>query len=368
MAKDIAKTTQQFFLYKDSTGRVHVNALLHDETLWLTQKGIAELFEVEVPAISKHIKNILADGELMETRVVSKMETTAADGKNYNTAFYSLDMIIAVGYRVNSKQATAFRIWATEVLREYIIKGFAMDDERLKKISKFGADYFREMLDRIKEIRVSERRFYQQLKDIYALSADYNQDYRATIEFFARVQNKVHFAITGQTAPEIIHARADSEKNNMGLTSWEGSPNRRITRFDVIIAKNYLQKGELDDLRYIVIAFLDYAEHEAKSGRLIFMKDWESELDRIIDFNRKAVLMGKGKISREEAERKALDEYAKYRERIRPLEKQEWQQEYLLDIEELEKIEKEMEKKKKKLLLLQFFCLLFLRQTFLGQM
>jgi hypothetical protein len=270
------------------------------------------------------------------------METTATDGKSYNTAFYNLDMIIAVGYRVNSKQATAFRIWATEVLREYIIKGFAMDDERLQKVNKFGADYFREMLDRIKEIRVSERRFYQQLKDIYALSADYNQDYRATIEFFARVQNKVHFAITGHTAPEIIHARADSQKNNMGLTSWEGSPNRRITRADVIVAKNYLQKDELDDLRYIVIAFLDYAEHEAKSGRLIFMKDWEGELDRIIEFNRKAVLSGKGKISREEAAQKALAEYAKYRERIRPLEKQEWQQEYLLDIKELERIEEEM--------------------------
>ena len=251
-------------------------------------------------------------------------------------------MIIAVGYRVNSKQATAFRIWATEVLREYIIKGFAMDDERLKKVNKFGADYFREMLDRIKEIRISERRLYQQLKDIYALSADYNQDYRETLEFFARVQNKVHFAITGQTAPEIIHTRVDSQKTNMGLTSWEGSPKRRITKADVIIAKNYLLQGELDELRYIVIAFLDYAEHEAKSARLIFMKDWEGELDRILEFNRKAILSGKGKISREKAEQKALEEYTKYRERMRPLELQEWQQEYLLDIKELEKMESEI--------------------------
>jgi hypothetical protein len=338
---------QQFFLYKDSSGHVQINALFRDETLWLTQKAMAELFEVEIPAISKHIKNIFADGELKENQVISKMEITAADGKSYNTSFYNLDMIIAVGYRVNSKKATAFRIWATEVLREYIIKGFALDDERLKKVNKFGADYFREMLDRIKEIRVSERRLYQQLKDIYALSADYNQDYRETLEFFARVQNKVHFAITGNTAPEIIHARADSQKNNMGLTSWEGSPNRRITRTDVTVAKNYLNQGELDDLRYIVIAFLDYAEHETKSGRLIFMKDWEGELDRILEFNRKAVLSGKGRISREEAEKKALAEYAKYRERIRPLEQQEWQQEYLLDIKELEKMESELEKTEK---------------------
>jgi len=338
----MAVMPQQFFLYRDISGRVQINALFRDETLWLTQKGMAELFEVEIPAISKHIKNILADGELKENQVISKMETTAADGKSYKTAFYNLDMIIAVGYRVNSKNATAFRIWATEVLREYIVKGFAMDDERLKKVNKFGADYFREMLDRIKEIRVSERRLYQQLKDIYALSADYNQDYRETLEFFARVQNKAHFAITGNTAPEIIHARANSQKNNMGLTSWEGRPNRRITRADVVVAKNYLLQGELDDLRYIIIAFLDYAEHETNSGRLIFMKDWEGELDRILEFNRKAVLTGKGKIPREEAEKKALAEYAKYRKRIRPLEQHEWQQEYLLDIKELEKIEAEL--------------------------
>jgi hypothetical protein len=217
-----------------------------------------------------------------------------------------------------------------------------MDDERLKKVNKFGTDYFREMLDRIKEIRISERRLYQQLKDIYALSADYNQDYRDTLQFFARVQNKVHYAVTGQTAPEIIHTRADAVKSNMGLTSWEGSPERRITRADVIVAKNYLQKGELDDLRYIVIAFLDYAEHKAKSGQLVFMKDWEGELDRILDFNQKAILTGKGKITREEAEAKALAEYAKYRERIRPLERAEEQKELELDIAELEKLEAEL--------------------------
>ncbi|MCL2293273.1 MAG: virulence RhuM family protein [Spirochaetes bacterium] len=339
---DITAAAQQFFLYKDSAGRVQINALLHDETLWLTQKAIAELFQVERSVITKHIGNIYKESELSEKSVCANFAHTATDGKSYNTAFYNLDMIIAVGYRVNSKQATAFRIWATEVLREYIIKGFVIDDERLKKANKFGADYFREMLDRIKDIRISERRFYQQLKDIYALSADYNQDYRETLEFFARVQNKVHYAITGYTAPEIIHARSDHQKNNMGLTSWEGSPNRRITSTDVTVAKNYLQQDELDDLRYIVIAFLDYAEHEAKSKRLIFMKDWEGELNRILEFNRKAILAGKGTITREKAEQKALAEYAKYRERIRPLEQQEWQQEFLLDIKELEKMEAEL--------------------------
>jgi hypothetical protein len=342
---DMSVTSQPFFLYKDGMGRVRVNAFLRDETLWLTQKAMAELFEVERSVITKHIGNIYKEKELSEEAVSANFAHTATDGKTYNTTFYNLDMIISVGYRVNSKQATAFRIWATEVLREYIVKGFAMDDERLKKVNKFGVDYFRELLGRIKEIRVSERRLYQQLKDIYALSTDYNQDYRGTLEFFARVQNKVHFAITGHTAPEIIHARADFKKNNMGLTSWEGSPNRRITGTDVTVAKNYLLQDELDELRYIVTAFLDFAEHEAKSGRLIFMKDWESELDRILAFNRKAVLVGKGKISREEAERKALAEYAKYRECIRPVEQEEWQQEYLLDIKELEKMETEFKKR-----------------------
>jgi len=209
----------QFFLYRDISGRVRINALFRDETLWLTQKAMAELFEVERSVITKHIGNIFKEGELMEKTVCANFAHTAADGKSYNTSFYNLDMIIAVGYRVNSKKATAFRIWATEVLREYIIKGFALDDERLKKVNKFGADYFREMLDRIKEIRVSERRLYQQLKDIYALSADYNQDYRETLEFFARVQNKVHFAITGNTAPEIIHARAHSSSGATGMAT-----------------------------------------------------------------------------------------------------------------------------------------------------
>jgi hypothetical protein len=339
MGKDITAATQQFFFYKDATGRVQVNALFRDETLWLTQKTMAELFEVEVPAISKHIKNIFLEGELKENRVVSKMETTAADGKTYNTAFYNLDMIIAVGYRVNSKKATAFRIWATAVLREYIIKGYALDDDRLKNGNKFDRVYFRELLERIKEIRTSERMLYQQLKDIYALSADYNRDYEDTMLFFAKVQNKVHFAITGQTAAEVIHSRADAEKTNMGLTTWQASPDGRITRQDVSIAKNYLREGELKELRYIINLFLDYAQHEAESERVIYMRDWELELDKVLELNRKELLQSAGKISHEEALQKAIAEYEKYRDKLKVTEKEDAEQEYLLDIKELEKIE-----------------------------
>jgi hypothetical protein len=339
MAKDITATSQQFFFYKDATGKVQINALFRDETLWLTQKTMAELFEVEVPAISKHIKNIFLEGELKENRVVSKMETTATDGKTYNTAFYNLDMIIAVGYRVNSKKATAFRIWATAVLREYIIKGYALDDDRLKNGNKFDRVYFRELLERIKEIRTSERMLYQQLKDIYALSADYNRDYEDTILFFAKVQNKVHFAITGQTAAEVIHSRADAEKTNMGLTTWKASPDGRITRQDVTIAKNYLKEGELKELRYIVNLFLDYAQHEAESERVVYMRDWERELDKVLELNRKELLQSAGKISHEEALQKAIVEYEKYRDKLKVTEKEDAEQECLLDIKELEKIE-----------------------------
>jgi hypothetical protein len=329
----------QFFLYKDSAGNVQINTLMRDETFWLTQKTMAELFEVEVPAISKHIKNIFEDGELKENQVVSKMEITATDGKNYNTTIYNLDMIIAVGYRINSKQATTFRIWATSVLREYIIKGYALDDDRLKRGNKFDKAYFRDLLERIKDIRTSERMFYQQLKDIYALSADYNHDFEATIIFFAKVQNKVHFAVTGQTAAEVIHSRADSEKSNMGLTTWQNSPEGRITRQDVIIAKNYLKEGELKELRYIVNLFLDYAQHEAESEHVIFMRDWERELDKVLELNRKELLQSAGKISHEKALQKAIAEYEKYKAKLKLTEKEDSEREYLLDIKELEKLE-----------------------------
>jgi len=335
----------QFFLYRDSAGRVQINALLRDETLWLTQKTMAELFEVDRSVITKHIGNIYAEGELKEKSVCANFAHTAADGKNYNTAFYNLDMIIAVGYRVNSRRATAFRIWATAVLREYIIKGYALDDDRLKNGNKFDKAYFRDLLERIKDIRTSERMLYQQLKDIYSLSADYNRDYEDTILFFAKVQNKVHFAITGQTAAEVIHSRADANTANMGLTAWQASPDGRITRQDVTIAKNYLKEPELKELRYIVNLFLDYAQHEAEGERVIYMRDWERELDKVLELNRKELLQSAGKITHDEALKKAIAEYEKYRANLKLTEKEDSEQEYLLDIKELEKWEAELGKK-----------------------
>jgi len=333
----------QLFLYKDSSGKVQINALMRDETFWLTQKAMAELFEVDRSVITKHIGNIYTDDELIESATCAKFAQVQTEGNreiSRETSFYNLDMIIAVGYRVNSRKATSFRIWATSVLREYIIKGYALDDDRLKNGYKFDKAYFRELLERIKDIRTSERMLYQQLKDIYALSADYNQDYEDTILFFARVQNKVHFAITGQTAAEVIHSRVNANKINMGLTTWQNSPDGRITRQDVTIAKNYLKEGELKELRYIVNLFLDYAQHEAESERIICMRDWEHELNKVLELNRKELLQSAGKIKHEEALQKAIAEYEKYREKLKLTEKKDSEREYLLDIKELEKLEK----------------------------
>ena len=345
MKKEITKPAEeQFFLYKDSAGRVQINALLRDETLWLTQKVMAELFEVERSVITKHIGNIYAEGELKEKATCANFAQVQIEGNrevSRDIAFYNLDMIIAVGYRVNSRRATAFRIWATSVLREYIIKGYALDDDRLKNGNKFDKAYFRDLLDRIKDIRTSERMLYQQLKDIYSLSADYNRDYEDTILFFAKVQNKVHFAITGQTAAEVIHSRVDANAANMGLTNWQASPDGRITRQDVTIAKNYLKEPELKELKFIVNLFLDYAQHEAEGGRVIFMRDWERELDKVLELNRRELLHSAGKISHEEALKKAIVEYEKYRANLKLTEKEDSEQEYLLDIRELERLEAE---------------------------
>jgi hypothetical protein len=337
----IALNEQKFFLYKDKKGKINVNALLKNETIWLTQKSMAELFDVEVPAISKHIGRIYESGELQRNVSVSKMEIVQTEGNRQvirEVDFYNLDMIIAVGYRVNSPKATAFRIWATNVLHEYIIKGFVLDDERLKNGKHFGKDYFRELLERIKDIRTSERRLYQQLKDIYALSADYNDDKKETLLFFATVQNKVHYAITGQTSAEIIHSRADSSKKNMGLTTWKNAPDGNILKTDSPVAKNYLKEPELDELRYIVNAFLDYAERQAKHQELIFMKDWETQLEELLKFNKKAILQNAGKISKTQALKKAYDEYAKYKESLKIIEKSRSEQELIEDIKALDEI------------------------------
>jgi len=314
--RQIAKqnTFTEFLLYTTPNGKVKVEIFLRDKTIWLTQDKIALLFGVQRPAITKHLKNIFESGELQEDSDSSILEHTADDGKTYKTKFYNLDTIISVGYRVNSTKATHFRIWATERLKEYIIKGFTMDDERLKNPSNiFGQDYFEEQLARIRNIRSSERRFYQKITDIYAqCSTDYDPNEEITKQFFATVQNKLHFAISGQTAAEIIRSRVNSRKLNMGLTNWTNSPKGAIRKNDVTIAKNYLNEKELDGLNRIVTMYLDYAETQAQKGVAMTMKDWVNKLDSFLQFNEKDILQNSGKISHEVAITLAESEFDKY--------------------------------------------------------
>ncbi|OIP86702.1 cell filamentation protein Fic [Candidatus Shapirobacteria bacterium CG_4_8_14_3_um_filter_35_11] len=304
-----------FLLYTTPNGNVRVEIFLHNENIWLTQAKIAKLFDVGIPAINKHLKNIFESGELQEGSVISKMEITATDGKNYNTNFYNLDAIISVGYRVNSATATRFRIWATERLKEYIIKGFTMDDERLKTPNySFGQDYFEEQLARIADIRSSERRFYQKITDIYAqCSVDYDKNSVEAQHFFATVQNKLHFAISGYTAAEIISSRVDNAKPNIGLTSWKNSPQGAIRKTDVIVAKNYLDKEELWGLNNIVEQYLIFAESQAKRKKAMFMSDWDKKLSEFLKLNDRDILKDMGKVSHAVAEALALEEYEKYR-------------------------------------------------------
>jgi hypothetical protein len=305
----------EFLLYTTPNGKVKVEIFLRDENIWLTQEKIALLFGVQRPAVTKHLKNIFESGELDENSVSSILEHTAEDGKDYKTKFYNLDAIISVGYRVNSKQATLFRIWATERLREYIIKGFTMDDERLKNPNNiFGKDYFEEQLARIRDIRSSERRFYQKITDIYSqCSVDYDKNSEETKQFFATVQNKLHWAISKQTAAEIIYSRANSEKENMGLTTWKNAPMGRIRKDDVSIAKNYLNEQELNDLNRIVSMYLDYAELQASNRKIMTMKDWIEKLNAFLAFNEKEILNNLGKVSAEIAKAFAESEYEKFR-------------------------------------------------------
>ena len=304
----------EFLFYTTPNGKVKVEVFLKDETIWLTQDRIAQLFGVQRPAITKHLKNIFESDELNENSVSSILEHTAEDGKKYSTKFYNLDAIISVGYRVNSSQATHFRIWATERLKEYIVKGFTMDDERLKDPRHiFGKDYFEEQLARIRDIRSSERRFYQKITDIYALcSADYDPDEKITKQFFATVQNRLHFAISGQTSAEIIYTRVDSGKQYMGLTNWKNSPQGRIRKTDVAIAKNYLNEKELEYLNRIVTMYLDYAELQAQKSKIMYMKDWVEKLDAFLKFNEEEILQDKGKVSHEVAVALAEREFEKY--------------------------------------------------------
>lgn len=308
----------EILLYNTPNGGVKVEIYLQNETVWLTQQKIADLFGVDRSVVTKHLTNIYEENELSKQSTSAKIAQVQLEGDrtvNRQIEFYNLDAIISVGYRVNSSQATAFRIWATERLKEYIIKGFTMDDERLKNPNNiFGKDYFEELLARIRDIRSSERRFYQKITDIYTqCSADYNVDTQATKDFFATVQNKLHWAITGQTAAELISARVDSTKENMGLTTWKNAPKGRIRKADVGIAKNYLNEKELDGLNRIVTMYLDYAESQALKGVVMYMKDWVMKLDAFLQFNEEAVLKHQGKVSHEVALALAENEFEKYR-------------------------------------------------------
>ena len=305
----------EIILYKTPNQDIRVEMLIENETIWLPQQRIAELFGVKKAAISKHIKNIFETGELDKASVVSILETTATDGKNYKIKHYNLDAIISIGYRVNSTSATQFRIWATNVLKEYIIKGFAMDDERLKNPAQpFGKDYFEEQLERIRDIRASERRFYQKITDIYAkCSSDYDADSEITKEFYATVQNKLHYAITGLTAAEIIKERCNASLPHMGLTSWKNSPNGAIRKTDVTVAKNYLSRDELDMYNRIVEMYLNFAEFQAKSKKMMTQKDWIEKLHSFLTMNEREILQDKGKITAKFAEQLAFEAYEKFK-------------------------------------------------------
>ncbi|RLD56365.1 MAG: cell filamentation protein Fic [Bacteroidetes bacterium] len=311
----LSNNQSDFLFYTSSEGKTKIQVILNDETVWLTQKSIAELFGVQRPAITKHLKNIFESEELNENSVSSILEHTADDNKTYKTKFYNLDAIISIGYRVNSKQATRFRQWATNILQEYMIKGFTLDDERLKQGKQlFGKDYFDELLERIREIRASERRFYQKITDIYAqCSIDYDAKSELTRTFYKTVQNKLHWAITGQTAAEIIQARVNADKPHLGLTSWKNSPKGKILKSDTSIAKNYLNQIEIDALNEIVTMYLDYAGNQAKRQILMKMKDWIERLDAFLQFNQYDILKNAGKVSAKVAKKLAENEYKKFR-------------------------------------------------------
>jgi len=309
--KELAEKQTDFILYTSNDGDVNVEVFLKDETVWMTQKAIGELFGKERSVITKHLKNIFTTGELEEKSNVQKLHFGHSDKP---IKFYNLDAIISVGYRVNSYQATQFRIWATKTLKEYIIKGFVLDDERLKQGNQiFGKDYFEELLERIREIRASERRFYQKIADIYALAADYDKDAPMTKDFFANVQNKLHWAITGKTAAEIIYDNADATKIHMGLTSWKQGSDGKIMKSDVSIAKNYLNKAHIKELNRIVSAYLDLAESRAERGILMKMEDWIQFLHNFLELSSYPILQDKGRVSALEAKLKAEQEYEEYR-------------------------------------------------------
>ena len=306
----------EVLLYSDESGKEYISVVFKDETFWLTQKAMAELFGCTPDNISLHLKNIFADGELDKDAVTEKFSATAADGKNYLTQHYNLDAIIAVGYRVNSKKATRFRQWATKTLKEYIQKGFVLNDELMKNGRPFGKDYFDELLERIREIRASERRAYQKIADVFEqCSYNYDKNSETTKAFYAFVQNKLHYAVTGKTAAELISERATPDSPTMGLTTWKGAPDGKILKSDTLVAKNYLNEKELSRLNRLVTMFIDYAELMAEDEQLMSMQDWLDETDRFLENNRRKVLDGKGHISREAAVKKVGAVYAEFRKK-----------------------------------------------------
>jgi len=339
--KEQTPTKSELILYQTEDGHTHIEVRLQDETVWMSQLAMAELFQSTKQNISLHLKNVFDEGELLERRVVKEYLTTASDGKNYRTKFYNLEAIVAVGYRVKSHRGTQFRKWATERLNEYLVKGFTMDDERLKEVNNIGSDYFDEMLERIRDIRSSEKRFYQKIRDIYKLAVDYDSNAEETLEFFSIVQNKLHFAVSGKTAAEIISERADASKPNMGLTSWKGA---KVRKGDVTIAKNYLNHEEIEHLNRIVEMYLNYAEDQAKRRRQVFMRDWREKLDAFLKFNERDILTNAGKVTKEIADNLALEHYEVFNRNRLAIEAKE---EAIADDEELKKIESAIERKKK---------------------
>ena len=309
----IRNSTVEFLTFVLDGKEDGVQVLYKDETIWATQKAMAVLFEVGVPAISKHLKNIFDEGELAESSVISKMETTASDGKVYNTQYYSLDAVISVGYRVNSLRATQFRQWTTNIIRQFAIRGYVIDKKRMENGTVIGQDYFEHLLAEIREIRLSERRFYQKLTDIYSTAIDYSSDAATTKFFFKKIQNKIHYAVHGHTAAELIVERASAEKEHMGLTTWENAPDGKIVKPDVSIAKNYLNELELEDMGRLVNAVLDMAERMAKRHIPMTMEDWSKRMDIILEASGDAILDDAGQISAEYAKNFAESEFEKYR-------------------------------------------------------
>ena len=315
MAKniEIRNSTVEFLIFMLEGKEDGIQVMYKGETIWATQKAMAQLFDVGVPAISKHLKNIFESGELVENSVISKMETTASDGKNYNTTYYNLDAIISVGYRVNSVRATQFRQWCTFVLRQFAIRGYVLDHKRMENGAFLGVDYFEHLLAEIREIRLSERRFYQKLTDIYATAIDYNKDAPTTRLFFKKVQNKMHYAVHGHTAAELIVERADANREHMGLTTWENAPNGKIVKTDVSVAKNYLREKELEEMGRIVNASLDMAESMAMRHIPMTMEDWAKRIDKFINLFESPILQDNGQVSAEYAKEFAESEFEKYR-------------------------------------------------------